>query len=68
MKEYNITFIAHKRTSLYLYHIPNNIVYANNKQSARELAEAIIRDFYEEKGWNNLDYLVKQYKIIIELS
>ena len=67
-KEYNITFEAHRRTSLFLYKIPNNIVYAKNKQSAKELGEAIIRDFYEQKGSRNLDYMVKQYKLVITLQ
>jgi len=66
MTTYNITFKPHRRTSLWLDNIPNNIVFANNKLSAKELGQAIVRDHYEAKGYTDLEYMVKQYSYIIE--
>ena len=66
MTTYNITFKPHHRTSLWLDNIPNNIVFANNKPSAKELGQAIVRDYYEAKGYTDLEYMVKQYSYIIE--
>lgn len=66
MKTYNITFKPHHRTSLWLYNIPNNIVFANNKASAKELGQAIVRDYYENKGYVDPDYMTRQYIYIIE--
>ena len=60
-KAYNIRFEPHRRTSLLLEKIPSSIVYAKNKASAKELGQAIVRDFY-----NGYEYMVKQYKYIIE--
>ena len=59
-KAYNVTFKPHFRTSLVVPKIPNCIVYAKNKDSARELAQAIVRDLL------NSDYMIKQYSYIIE--
>lgn len=62
---YNITFKPHRRTSLLVDPIPNNIVEAKNKESAKELGQAIVRDYYFEKnGWTD-DYMTKQYTYII---
>lgn len=61
MKSYNISFEPKKRTSMILEEIPNNIVFANNKSSAKELGQAIVRDIY-----NGDDDMVGQYKYIIE--
>lgn len=63
MKKYNIKFQPHKRTSLLLEKIPSNIVYAKNKESAKELGQAIVRDFY-----NGNEYMVRQYKYIIDVE
>lgn len=64
-KAYNIKFKAHKRTSLIVDRIPDNIVYAKNKASAKELGQAIVRDYYETtKGYKD-DYMTKQYTYII---
>lgn len=60
-KAYSIIFKPHKRASLLLKKIPTSIVYAKNKTSAKELGQAIVRDFY-----NGDEYMVKQYKYIIE--
>ena len=60
-KAYSVKFKPHHRTSLVIEKIPNNIVYAKNKASAKELAQAIVRDFY-----NGNEYMVKQYSYIIE--
>ena len=60
---YNITFKPHKRTSLLVHEIPDCIVEANNKASAKELGQAIVRDFYFEKYGNAADsheYMTKQ--------
>lgn len=65
-KAYSITFKPHRRTSLQVDKIPANVVYANNKASAKELGEAIVRDYYEAKGYTGLEYMVKQYTYIIE--
>ena len=66
---YNITFKPHKRTSLLVHNIPDCIVEANNKSSAKELGQAIVRDFYFDKyGYKleTLEYMEKQYSYIIE--
>lgn len=63
LKAYNVIFKNHKRSSLLIKNIAPNIVYANNKESAKELAQAIVRDFY-----NGDDYMVKQYKYIISIE
>ena len=60
-KAYSIRFTPHRRTSLLLEKIPSSIVYANNKESAKELGQAIVRDFY-----NGNEYMVRQYKYVIE--
>lgn len=60
-KAYNIKFQPHKRANLIIKKIPSSIVYAKNKESAKELGQAIVRDFY-----NGDEYMVKQYKYIIE--
>lgn len=57
---YNIRFLRKRRTSLIVEPVDSCLVYATNKQSARELAEAILRDM----GKN--EYMIKQYKIVIE--
>ena len=57
---YNIRFLRKRRTSLIVEPVDSCLVYAVNKQSARELAEAILRDM----GKN--EYMIKQYKIVIE--
>ena len=62
---YNITFKPHKRTSLLVDPIPNNIVEAKNKESAKELGQAIVRDYYFEKHGFTDDYMTKQYTYII---
>lgn len=59
-RAYNITFKKHHRTSLWLKDIPNCIVYAKNKDSAKELGQAIVRDLYKGN-----EYMVKQYSYII---
>ena len=61
MKEraYSINFIPHKRTSLSVPPVPPCIVYATNKDSAKELAQAIVRDITKS------DYMINQYKYII---
>lgn len=63
MKAYNIKFEPHQRASLILEHIEPNIVYAKNKESAKELAQAIVRDFY-----NGNEYMIKQYKYIVTVE
>ena len=60
-KAYSIRFTPHRRTSLLLEKIPSSIVYAKNKESAKELGQAIVRDFY-----NGNEYMVRQYKYVIE--
>ncbi len=60
-RAYNIKFIPHKRSSIYVKPIENCIVYAKNKSSAEELAKAIAKD--KNKG---SDYMTHQYKYIIE--
>lgn len=60
-KPYNIKFQPHKRSSLLVERIPQSIVYAKNKASAKELGQAIVKDFYHGD-----EYMVKQYKYIIE--
>lgn len=60
-KAYNIKFKPHHRTSLSVDRIPDCIVFATNKDSAKELGQAIVRDYY-----NGSDYMVKQYTYIIE--
>ena len=65
-KAYNITFKPHGRTSLLVDLIESNIVYANNKASAKELGQAIVRDHYTEKNNPDPEYMVKQYSYIIE--
>lgn len=66
-RNYNIKIVKHKRTSL-LIDSPQEIgfpvmVSAKNNDSAKELAQAIVRDYY-----NGNDYMVKQYKYIIEIA
>lgn len=64
--KYNIKFKPHKRTSLVVDQIPSCVVEAKNKDSAKELGQAIVRDYYEfNKGYKD-DYMVKQYTYIIE--
>lgn len=58
---YSINFKPHNRTSLLLDKISSVIVSAKNKESAKELGQAIVRDYY-----NGNDYMVKQYSYIIE--
>lgn len=58
---YNISFKPHKRTSLLLDKICSVVVSASSKESAKELGQAIVRDYY-----NGNDYMVKQYSYIIE--
>ena len=65
-RAYNITFKAHKRTSLKVDKIENNIVYARNKESAKELGQAIVRDYYEREYGYKDDYMTKQYTYIVE--
>jgi hypothetical protein len=60
-KLYNITFKPHRRTSLLLDKICNVVVSATNKDSAKELGQAIVRDYY-----NGNEYMAKQYSYIIE--
>lgn len=64
-KDYNIKLAKHRRTSLLLASQQEIgfpvIVSARNKDSAKELAQAIVRDYY-----NGNDYMTKQYKYIIE--
>lgn len=60
-KAYNIIFKPHRRASLAVKNISPCIVYAINKDSAKELGQAIVRDFY-----NGDEYMVKQYRYIIE--
>ena len=57
---YNIRFLRKRRTSLIVEPVDSCLVYAVNKQSARELAEAILRDMGKS------EYMIKQYKIMIE--
>ena len=59
-KAFNIKFKRHRRTSLHVPPICDCVVYAKNKDSARELVQAIVRDLY------NSDYMIKQYSYIIE--
>lgn len=59
-RAYNINFKPHMRTSLVIDHIADCIVYAVNKDSAKELGQAIVRDYY-----NGNEYMVKQYTYII---
>lgn len=67
-KPYSITFKPHRRTSLLIDSIENNIVYARNKISAKELGEAIVYNHYELKGLNleTCNYMIKQYTYLIE--
>lgn len=58
---YTIKFKPHRRTSILLKNIPSVVVSAKNKESAKELGQAIIRDFY-----NGNEYYEKQYSYIIE--
>jgi len=60
-RAYNIKFKPHRRTSLLVKQIGDCIVYATNKESAKELGQAIVRDFY-----NGNEYMVKQYTYIID--
>ena len=64
-KAYNIKFKPHHRTSLWLDQIPANVVYANNKASAKELGQAIVRGYYEAKGEPDPEYYEKQYTYTI---
>lgn len=58
---YNIKFKPHRRTSLIVKKIASCVVEAKNKDSAKELGEAIVRDEY-----NGNEYMTKQYTYIIE--
>jgi hypothetical protein len=58
---YNITFKPHRRTSLLLANLGSVVVSAKNKESAKELGQAVVRDFY-----NGNEYMVKQYTYIVE--
>lgn len=60
-KLYTIKFKPHRRTSILLKNIPSAVVSAKNKESAKELGQAIVRDFY-----NGNEYYEKQYSYIIE--
>lgn len=63
---YNIRFKPHKRTSLLLDKIDSVVVEAKNKLSAKELGCAIVRDYYNSKGYENCDYMTRQYSYSIE--
>ena len=58
---YNIKFVPHRRTSLLLKNICSVVVSAKNKESAKELGQAIVSGFY-----NGNEYYATQYKYIIE--
>lgn len=60
-KAYNIRFIPKQSTSNELDEISSTVVCAKNKESAKELGQAIVRDYY--KG--NED-MINNYKYIIE--
>lgn len=60
-RRYTIKFKPHRRTSVLLKNISSVVVSAKNKESAKELGQAIVRDFY-----NGNDYYTKQYIYIIE--
>ena len=60
-KLYNIKFKPHRRSSVLVKTIGSVVVSATNKDSAKELGQAIVRDYY-----NGNDYMVKQYTYIIE--
>jgi hypothetical protein len=60
-RRYTIKFKPHRRTSVLLKNICSVVVSAKNKESAKELGQAIVRDFY-----NGNDYYTKQYTYIIE--
>lgn len=66
-KKYNIKLQKHRRTSLLLASQEEIgfpvMVSAKNKDSAKELAQAMVRDYY-----NGNDYITKQYKYIIEIA
>ena len=53
---YNIRFLRKRRTSLVVEPVDSCLVYAANKQSARELAEAILRDMGKS------EYMIKRRK------
>ena len=58
MKRYNISFVPHKRSSIFIQKIENIIVFAKNKESAKEMGVSIVRD---RCG----DVYTKLYKYII---
>lgn len=60
-KLYTIKFKPHKRSSVLLKNICSVVVSAKNKESAKELGQAIVRGFY-----NGDEYYEKQYSYIIE--
>lgn len=66
-KNYNIKLQKHRRTSLFLASQQEIgfpiMVSAKNRDSAKEIAQAIVRDYY-----NGNDYMAKQYKYIIEIA
>lgn len=66
-KNYNIKLQKHRRTSLLLASQQEIgfpvMVSARNKDSAKEMAQSMVRDYY-----NGYDYMVKQYKYIIEIA
>lgn len=63
MKAYNIKFIPHKRTSIWIEKIADNIVYADNKTSAKELGQAIVRDYYETQKGRSTEAAEKYTKL-----
>lgn len=70
-KPYNVDFVPHKRTSLLVKPIDSTVVYASDKSSAKELAQAVVRDYYEyECGYSfkNADGMTKEYKYVITLE
>ena len=58
---YTIKFKPHRRTSILLKNISSVVVSAKNKESAKELGQAIVRDSY-----NGNEYYTRQYSYIIE--
>lgn len=63
---YNIKFKPHRRTSLWVERICDCVVDAKNKQSAKELGQAIVRDSYLDYNEEQKEYMTKQYSYIIE--
>lgn len=58
-RAYNIRFKPHRRTSLYVRHIAPCVVYAKNKESAKELGQAIVKEITKS------EYMTKQYTYVI---